>query len=65
MGFMPRAWLFFGFERSPWEMDHIVAVVKGGGGCDISNLRVLCRPCHVAVTRELRRELAAKQRESK
>lgn len=46
-----------------WEMDHIVPVVRGGGGCDLSNLRVLCRPCHRTVTRELKQALAAEKKE--
>lgn len=33
-----------------WEVDHIVPVADGGGECGLSNLRLLCRPCHVAVT---------------
>jgi len=40
--------------RSFWEMDHIVPVVEGGGGCTLANLRTLCRPCHLEVTRALR-----------
>lgn len=29
-----------------WEADHIIPVLKGGGGCDISNFQTLCRECH-------------------
>jgi 5-methylcytosine-specific restriction endonuclease McrA len=29
-----------------WDMDHIVPVVKGGGGCGLDNLRTLCIHCH-------------------
>jgi 5-methylcytosine-specific restriction endonuclease McrA len=54
LGFIP--------DRSFWEMDHVHAVVEGGGGCDISNLRTLCRPCHIRVTRELRARLAANRK---
>jgi len=46
LGFIPG--------RSCWEMDHVLAVVEGGGGCSIDNLRTLCVPCHRKVTRELR-----------
>jgi len=51
--------------QSLWEMDHIVAVVEGGGGCGIENLRLLCRPCHVAETRELRARLKRRRAEEK
>lgn len=36
-----------------WDMDHIVPVVEGGGGCQLENLRTLCCPCHKEVTAEL------------
>ena len=36
-----------------WEMDHIVPVVHGGGGCGLSNLRTLCRVCHGKATKAL------------
>jgi 5-methylcytosine-specific restriction protein A len=36
-----------------WEMDHVVPVVEGGGGCGLDNLRTLCVPCHRDVTRAL------------
>ena len=29
-----------------WEMDHILPVIEGGGGCAMDNLRTLCIPCH-------------------
>lgn len=37
-----------------WDMDHILPVVEGGGGCQLDNLRTLCCPCHKEVTAELR-----------
>jgi 5-methylcytosine-specific restriction enzyme A len=40
--------------RSLWEADHIVAVVEGGGECDLSNLRTLCLRCHRMATLGLR-----------
>lgn len=46
LGFLPG--------QSLWEMDHTVPVVEGGGGCGLSNLRTLCRPCHLKATRALR-----------
>ena len=36
--------------RPRWEADHIVPVADGGGECGLENYRLLCRPCHVAVT---------------
>lgn len=31
--------------RRAWELDHIVPLIDGGG-CDLSNMQTLCRPCH-------------------
>jgi hypothetical protein len=42
-----RAWRA---ARPRWEADHIVPVADGGGECGLENYRLLCRPCHVAVT---------------
>ncbi len=33
-------------KTSLWEMDHIMPVHRGGGGCGLSNLQTLCSPCH-------------------
>jgi 5-methylcytosine-specific restriction endonuclease McrA len=41
-------------RKSLWDADHIVPVVEGGGGCDLSNIRTLCLICHRQVTAELR-----------
>lgn len=49
-------------KRRPWDMDHRVPVVEGGGSCGIDNLRTLCRPCHADVTAELHRRRAAARR---
>src|ERR1700760_1823640 len=32
-------------RRSLWDADHILAVVEGGGECDLDNLRTLCLVC--------------------
>lgn len=40
------------------EVDHIVPVIRGGGLCDDSNLRVLCFACHLKFTVALNKELA-------
>lgn len=52
-------------SRSLWEMDHVVPVVRGGGSCGLENLRLLCVPCHRAVTRELAASRAAERRKAK
>ena len=33
-------------EGNAWHADHIVPVYKGGGLCQLENLRTLCVPCH-------------------
>lgn len=43
----------------PWEVDHILPV-SAGGTDDPANLRLLCRRCHLAVTREWRRSKSKK-----
>lgn len=40
-------------RRRYWEVDHVKAVVEGGGSCGLDNLRTLCWECHRKVTREL------------
>lgn len=37
-----------------WECDHLVSLRKGGTN-DVTNLRVLCRPCHKGKTAAERR----------
>jgi len=44
-----------GSRKSLWDADHIVAVVEGGGECDLANIRTLCLKCHRTATAELRR----------
>lgn len=29
-----------------WQADHILAVSKGGGGCNLDNFQTLCLDCH-------------------
>ena len=40
-------------KGSVWQADHITPVVSGGGSCDLSNIRTLCRCCHLEVTKKL------------
>jgi 5-methylcytosine-specific restriction endonuclease McrA len=58
-------WVASGYQAPHlWEMDHIVPVVEGGGGCGLGNLRTLCLACHRAETAELARRRARKRREA-
>ena len=41
-------------RRSLWDADHILPVSRGGGECDLSNLRTLCLRCHRTATAALR-----------
>lgn len=41
-----------------WDVDHIIAVVDGGGSCGLENLRTLCIWCHKRATRLLARRRA-------
>lgn len=47
---------FLNVQRHPahirrfWEMDHILPVAAGGGGCGLDNLQTLCRWCHLFKT---------------
>lgn len=44
-------------RKTLWDADHIVAVVEGGGECDLGNIRTLCLLCHRCETQALRRRL--------
>lgn len=44
-------------RKSLWDADHIVAVIEGGGECDLDNIRTLCLRCHRVATVELRRRI--------
>ena len=35
------------------EVDHVVAVARGGGALDLENCRSVCKPCHSAKTAEV------------
>ena len=45
-----------GLQPGGWECDHLVPISKGGTN-DITNLRVLCKPCHRRKTRTDRNTL--------
>ncbi|KAL4428086.1 hypothetical protein ABPG75_002175 [Micractinium tetrahymenae] len=52
-------------EGNAWQADHILPVYKGGGLCDVDNLRTLCVACHADVTKEQAKERAAGRRQAK
>jgi 5-methylcytosine-specific restriction protein A len=45
-------------RKTLWDADHILAVVEGGGECDLENIRTLCLLCHRQQTLALRRRLS-------
>ncbi len=47
-----------------WQVDHILPVVEGGGGCGLSNLRTLCTGCHKKETKALAARRANANRKS-
>ena len=47
------------WQGSPWQADHIVPVVEGGGCCGLINYRTLCTACHLAETALLRKRIAS------
>lgn len=47
---------------SLWELDHVRAVVDGGGEAGLSNLQTLCLACHAEKTRREARHRAQERR---
>ena len=52
-------------KGSVWQADHITPVVSGGGSCDLSNIRTLCRCCHLEVTKKLSDQRKDKKKRAK
>ncbi len=52
-------------RHSPFEIDHIVPVIEGGGCCGIDNLRTVCFGCHKQVTADLAARRAARRQDAK
>jgi 5-methylcytosine-specific restriction enzyme A len=50
----------WGLRRNLWDADHILPVCKGGGECDLGNMRTLCLKCHRQVTKSLARSANSK-----
>ena len=46
-----------GKTRNEWEAHHKVAVVEGGGECELDGYETLCVDCHKRETKELRKRL--------
>ena len=44
----------WGRRRTLWDADHVLPVSRGGGECDLANMRTLCLLCHRKVTAGLR-----------
>lgn len=53
-----------GTPPQPWQADHVLPVVAGGGCCDVGGYRTLCIPCHKQVTAELAAGRAAERRDA-
>lgn len=51
--------------KTLWQADHIQAVVEGGGGCGIENIRTVCVPCHHEISAELAARRAQERRRKK
>lgn len=49
----------------PFEADHILPVVEGGGLCGLDNYRTLCIPCHKKETKALAARRARHRRDAK
>ena len=49
-------------HRSPWDADHIVEVIEGGGECGLDNYQTLCCPCHKRKTADLAKRRAKARR---
>ncbi|XP_042463395.1 DNA annealing helicase and endonuclease ZRANB3-like isoform X3 [Zingiber officinale] len=49
-------------EGNAWHADHIIPVFKGGGECQLENMRTLCVACHLEVTKaqQLERRMVRK-----
>jgi 5-methylcytosine-specific restriction protein A len=52
-------------RKSWWDADHILPVCEGGGECGLDNYRVLCHPCHQAVTKQLQKRRLAEKKAKK
>jgi len=51
--------------ENPWQADHIIPVVEGGGCCGLDNYQTLCIRCHKLDTKTLSARLAGRRRADK
>ena len=49
----------------PYEVDHIIPVIEGGGCCGLENLRTLCFVCHSRQTAKLAKRRAEERRDAR
>lgn len=47
------------------DVDHVIPVAEGGGGCGLEGLRTLCCPCHESATKKLTDRLTEARRKAK
>eukprot|EP00884_Botryococcus_braunii_P002065 jgi/Botrbrau1/1185/Bobra.0162s0066.1 len=52
-------------DGNAWHADHVLPVFKGGGLCDLQNLRTLCVACHQDITKQQAKERADTRRDDK
>nr|CAB3458512.1 unnamed protein product [Digitaria exilis] len=52
-------------DGNAWHADHIIPVYKGGGECNLENMRTLCVACHYVVTRAQHKELKEIRKKAK
>ncbi|CAM8977140.1 unnamed protein product [Rhodiola kirilowii] len=52
-------------EGHAWHADHIIPVYRGGGECQLDNMRTLCVACHYDVTAAQHRERKIMKAEAK
>ncbi|KAI3976769.1 hypothetical protein MKX01_008627 [Papaver californicum] len=48
-----------------WHADHIIPVYRGGGGCNLDNMRTLCVACYLEVTKAQSKECRLRNKRAK
>ncbi|KAI3953780.1 hypothetical protein MKW98_017604 [Papaver atlanticum] len=52
-------------EGNAWHADHIIPVYRGGGECNLDNMRTLCVACHSDVTKAQSKERRLRNKRAK